>query len=171
MPDYRSQPPLPGLSAADPAASGASQAVLGWREWVALPEFSIAGIKAKIDTGARSSALHTHHYETFERHSQPWVRFLVHPLRRTIRFERECEAPVLEFRTVKDSGGHVETRPFIETTAILGPCRWVVRLSLTNRESMLFRMLLGRSALTGLFVVDPAQSYLLGARPARLRGI
>ncbi|HUF63441.1 MAG TPA: RimK/LysX family protein [Verrucomicrobiales bacterium] len=167
MPKYRSQPPFPGF---DPAAPGGNQPVLGWREWVALPEFSIAGIKAKIDTGARSSALHTHHYELFDRHGQPWVRFVVHPLRRTIRFERECETPVLEFRTVKDSGGHMETRPFIETTAVLGACRWVVRLSLTNRESMLFRMLLGRSALTGLFLVDPAQSYLLGNRPTRSRG-
>ncbi|MCB1079813.1 MAG: ATP-dependent zinc protease [Verrucomicrobiae bacterium] len=137
--------------------------MIGWREWVSLPDLGIAGVKAKIDTGARSSALHTHDYELYETPSgERRVKFHLHPIRRRRWLELECDAPVTATREVKDSGGHVEVRPFITTTVNLGGREWVIDLSLTNRESMRFRMLLGRSALGGQFRIDPSRSYLLG---------
>lgn len=137
--------------------------LIGWREWVALPDLGIAGVKAKIDTGARSSALHTHDYEIYETATgERRVRFHLHPLRTRSWLELECDAPVTGLREVKDSGGHVELRPFLTTTVTLGGIAWLVDLSLTNRESMRFRMLIGRAALRGRFHIDPARSYLLG---------
>lgn len=135
--------------------------VIGWREWVAFPEIGIPGIKAKIDTGARSSALHTHDYEIFEGADGQRVRFNLHPLRGKETM-LSCEAPLLEFREVKDSGGHGERRPFIRARARIGDIEWEIDLSLTNREGMKFRMLLGRSALAGLFTIDPSANYLYG---------
>lgn len=153
--------PTPTLPNPDPAAP---KLVVGWREWLSLPSLGIPAIKAKIDTGARSSALHTHDYELFEREGRPMVRFHLHPLRRST-LEYSCEAEVVDQRGVRDSGGHEEQRPFIATTARLGGFEWTIHLSLTNRESMKFRMLLGRQALAGCFVVDPVRSYLLGRKP------
>ncbi len=141
--------------------------VIGWREWVSLPGLGIPGVKAKVDTGARTSALHTHDYEEFGRDGLRWVRFHLHPLRNRDDVELECEAPVTGFREVKDSGGHAERRPFILATACLGPLSWDFEMSLTNRESMRFRMLLGRTALAGRFLVDTRASYLMGRGPAR----
>lgn len=140
---------------------------IGWREWLALPDLGVPGIKAKIDTGARSSSLHTHDYEEFQRDGVDWVRFHLHPLRRRKTILLTCEAPVLAHKEVKDSGGHTELRPFIQSTARIGHVEWKVNLSLTNREGMKFRMLLGREALAGKFVVNPSASYLLGKSLAR----
>ena len=136
--------------------------IVGWREWLSLPELRIPGIKAKVDTGARSSALHTHDFELFERDGGEWVSFHLHPLPRTNRVLLSCEAPVLGFREVKDSGGHLENRPFIHTKARIGAHEWEIDISLTNREGMKFRMLLGREALAGGFLVNPSTSYLIG---------
>ncbi|MEZ5300156.1 MAG: RimK/LysX family protein [Verrucomicrobiales bacterium] len=136
--------------------------VIGWREWLALPDLGILGIKAKVDTGARTSALHTHDYRVFQREGEDWVRFHLHPLRRRQKLELECEARVIDYREVKDSGGHIERRPFIRARATIGGFSWEIDLSLTNREGMKFRMLLGRVAVAGLFIVDPACSYLMG---------
>ena len=141
--------------------------VIGWREWLALPDLGIPGIKAKIDTGARTSALHTHDYEIFRRDGDDWVRFHLHPLRHSEEIELECAARILDRREVKDSGGHPEIRPFIGTTARLGNFEWPVQLSLTNRESMKFRMLLGRQALAGYFLVDSNTSSLMGRSRSR----
>ncbi len=136
--------------------------IVGWREWLALPEFGVPAIKAKVDTGARSSALHTHDYEVFGRNSSDWVRFDLRPLRSSDEILVRCEAEVTDFREVRDSGGHPETRPFVRTNVRLGELEWPIELSLTNRESMEFRMLLGRTALRDRFLVDSAASYLLG---------
>ena len=136
--------------------------MIGWREWLALPELGIPSIKAKIDTGARSSCLHTHHYEIFPKAGASWVRFQLHPLVGRNDLEFTCEAPVLEFRDVKDSGGHLESRPFIRTKAKLGDHQWDIDLSLSNREGMRFRMLLGREAVAGDFIIDPSVSYQQG---------
>ncbi len=136
--------------------------LVGWREWLALPDLGIPGIKAKVDTGARTSALHTHDYEMFRRGGKEWVRFHLHPLRHNEEVQISCEAEVTDVREVRDSGGHAETRPFIETTARIGKFEWPLALSLTNRESMKFRMLLGRRALAGYFLVDSFGSYLMG---------
>jgi hypothetical protein len=137
--------------------------VVGWREWVALPELGVAAIKAKVDTGARTSALHAFSVEPFMKDQQQWVRFGMHPEQGNTEKEVWCEAKVLEQRSVTDSGGHSEQRFVIETTATLGDTSWKIEATLTNRDSMIFRMLLGRTALSaGNIVVNPAQSFLAG---------
>lgn len=136
--------------------------MVGWREWLEFPDLGIPGIKAKVDTGARTSALHTHDFEIFEKDGNEWVKFHLHPLTHRGDLEMECVSQVIDYREVKDSGGHVERRPFIRTKALLGGFSWFIQLSLTNRENMKFRMLLGRHALRGRFLVDPRSSYLMG---------
>ncbi|MGK0184958.1 MAG: hypothetical protein ACI9R3_000732 [Verrucomicrobiales bacterium] len=135
--------------------------LLGWREWLQLPDLEIPGIKVKVDTGARSSALHTAEFEIYKTSTdEQRVRFAIHPIRSSSTV-RECDAAVTGIREVKDSGGHIEARPFIRTTATIGVFSWPIDISLTNREGMRFRMLLGRAALKGYFVVDPDFSYLM----------
>jgi hypothetical protein len=143
--------------------------VVGWREWVALPALGIAAIKPKIDTGARSSSLHAFNVETFEHGGETWVRFDVHPIQREDKTVVRTEARVLEFRHIRSSSGHQTLRPVIRTDLVLGGRRWVVELTLAARDEMGFRMLLGREAMRGRFVVDPARSFLLSKAPARRR--
>jgi len=139
-----------------------ARVMLGWREWVALPELGIDHIKAKVDTGARSSALHTFRLQTFEENGIARVRFAIHPLQGNTGLERECVADLVDERNVTDSGGHTELRPVISTTVRLGSLCKNIEITLANRETMKFRMLLGRTAMYGSVVVDPAASYLLG---------
>lgn len=142
--------------------------ILGWREWVALPELGIDHVKAKIDTGARTSALHAFFVDPFKRRGRPWVRFGVHPWQGRRDIAVEVEAAVLDRRMVSDSGGHRELRYVIATDIVLGPERWRIELTLTNRDTMKFRMLLGRMALRGRFLVDPRLSYRIGKPPTEL---
>jgi len=139
-----------------------SKVMLGWREWVALPELGINHIKAKVDTGARSSALHTFKLQTFEENGIARVRFSIHPLQGNAGIGQDCIATLVDERNVTDSGGHTELRPVISTIVQLGDLRKQIEITLTNRENMKFRMLLGRTAMCGSVVVDPAASYLLG---------
>ncbi|MGD8317956.1 MAG: RimK/LysX family protein [Myxococcales bacterium] len=133
---------------------------IGWREWVALPELDISRIKAKVDTGARSSSLHAYDIEVFSRGRRDYVRFVVHPVQRETRTTLHCVAELHEHRHVKSSSGHREYRPIIRTLVELDGKRWPIDLTLTTRDSMGFRMLLGREAIRGRFLVNPGRSYL-----------
>ncbi|HEV7490751.1 MAG TPA: RimK/LysX family protein [Rhodanobacteraceae bacterium] len=132
--------------------------ILGWREWLALPTFGIGAIKAKLDTGARTSSLCVVSAETFDRDGRLHVRFLVRPRRRSARVIA-CEAPVVDRRAVTDSGGHISERWFVRTEIMLGSRRFETDINLTDRRAMLFPLLLGRSALDGRFRIDPGLSY------------
>lgn len=135
---------------------------IGWREWVTFPELGIPAIKAKVDTGARTSALHTYFIEPFTKDGKEWVKFGVHPLRKRTSVELICEAPVLDKRIVTDSGGHSELRFVIKTVLQLGEENWPVEVTLASRENMLFRCLLGRTALINRFSIDPSRSFVFG---------
>lgn len=140
-----------------------NKTTIGWREWLALPTLNIPAIKAKIDTGARTSALHAFFVEPFNKDDQQMVRFGVHPLQKRLDVEVICEAPVKDFREISDSGGHREMRYVIETEILLGDLTKRIEMTLTNRDNMKFRMLLGRTAMAGLQVI-PDKSYLTGRK-------
>ena len=120
---------------------------VGWREWVALPDLRVDAIKAKIDTGARTSALHAYSIEPFRRGGAVWLRFGLQPMQRTPSLKVMCEARAVDQRTVRNSGGGVEKRYIITTLLRLGEESWPIELALANRDQMGFRMLLGRTAL------------------------
>lgn len=142
---------------------------VGWREWVRLTDLGVEAIKAKIDTGARTSVLHAFAVEPFRRDSEVWVRFEVHPLQRSSAVRIACEVPIVGERAVRNSGGQVERRYIIETRLMIGTSAWPIELALANRDQMGFRMLLGRTALERRALVEPGRSYLAGQRPARSR--
>ncbi|MEB3827144.1 ATP-dependent zinc protease family protein [Phormidium sp. CCY1219] len=133
---------------------------IGWREWISLPELGIEKIKAKIDTGARSSAIHAFDIETFSHSGKSMVRFKVHPYQRDTLKTVTAVAQLLDRREVRNSGGHAELRLAILTPVELDGNRWPIELTLTNRDVMGFRMLLGRQAVRRRFLVDPGHSFL-----------
>lgn len=140
--------------------------IIGWREWVKLPDFEVARIKAKVDSGARSSSIHTTEMEIFEKDGREWVRFIILPHQKNDDKTYEAEAAVLEMRNVKSSNGEVTLRPVIVANLqILGQV-FPIEMTLANRYDMGFRMLLGREAFRGRFLVDAGRSYL-GGRPKR----
>jgi len=136
----------------------------GWREWVGLPDIGIRQIKAKVDTGARTSALHAFELRPYTEDGRNRIEFRIHPVQKDSDTVITCNADVLDTRTVTDSGGHKEDRYVIETTFRIGKHTWPIEITLTSRDDMMFRMLLGRTAIKHRAQVDPARSYLVGKK-------
>lgn len=144
--------------------------IVGWREWIALPHLGLPAIKAKVDTGAKTSSLHAFDIETFREGELERVRFSVHPLQENERLVVRAVADVVDERTIVSSNGQEETRIVIRTDLQLGDGKWPIELTLTDRRSMRLRMLLGREALESRILVDVSSSYFHGQphRPKRL---
>ncbi len=140
--------------------------VIGWREWISLPDLGVKSIKVKVDTGARSSSLHAIRQRVFERDGEKWVRFLINPLQDTTDNKAKAEAKIIDFRSVRSSSGVAERRPVIETRIKLLNRVWPIELTLSNRDAMGFRMLLGRQAFRKKFYVDAGRSYY-GSKPKK----
>ena len=139
----------------------------GWREWVSLPSIGVGAIKAKLDTGARTSALHAFNIETYWSDGELWARFFVHPYQENDAKEIAGDARIEDIRTVSNPGGRRQRRLVIRTDIRLGDETWPIDLSLTDRDEMGFRLLIGRTAMHGNLIVDPDRSYLLGKRKSK----
>ena len=137
---------------------------VGWREWISLPELKIPKIKAKVDTGAKTSCLHAFEISTYQENNVEKLRFLIHPVQKRNDIVTECHANLLDKRMVTDSGGHKEMRYVISTPLVIGNNQWDVEVTLTNRDTMMFRMLLGRTTMKNRMIVNPAKSYLVGKK-------
>jgi len=146
--------------------TSAQLAVAGWREWIGLPDLDVSWVKAKLDTGARSSAIHAWDIERFDRDGAEWVRFQLHPWQMSDLDAVDVELPVVDRRTVRSSTGHEEERLVVRTKIRVLDLDLSADLTLTNRDEMGFRMLVGREALRGAVLVDPGRSYI-GPRPSR----
>ncbi|QDH69242.1 ATP-dependent zinc protease family protein [Marilutibacter alkalisoli] len=138
-----------------------STIVLGWREWVALPALGLDAVRAKVDSGARSSALHVDRQWRFVERGAPWVGFALTP-GDAAGHSIEAAAPVFDEREVTDSGGHATRRVFLRTPMRLAGVEREIEINLSDRRGMLFPMLLGRTAIAGTFTIDPARSFLHG---------
>ncbi|TXH69289.1 MAG: ATP-dependent zinc protease [Thiothrix sp.] len=138
---------------------------IGWREWVSLPDLGIPAIKAKIDTGAKTSTLHAQQIEVFQYNNRDFLRFNLQPIRRYPQLILNCQAPIFDQRFITDSGGHRELRYVIQALISIADRTWPIEITLTNRTSMQFRMLLGRSALQqGGLHIHPQNSYVCGKK-------
>lgn len=137
--------------------------IIGWEEWCCLPGLSLPAIKAKVDTGAKTSCIHAVNIENFVDEGQKYVRFSIHPMQNSKRIVKTCTAPVVDYRYVTNSGGKKEKRYVIKSDIVMDGKKWPIEITLTKRDSMSFRMLLGREALRkGNLMVNPAKSCLLG---------
>lgn len=143
--------------------------LIGWREWIGLPDLSVRRIKAKIDTGAKTSALHAFDIHQYLRQGKRFVRFKIHPFQRSSKGETEAHARLIEERMVRSSLGEPSLRPVILTDVLLDNQRWPIELTLVNRDVMGFRMLVGRQAIRHRFVVDPGNSYLASSKKKKGR--
>ncbi len=142
--------------------------ILGWEEWAGLPDLGLPSLKAKVDTGAKTSALHARSIKTFERNGATFVNFSVQPVRRHPGIEVSCTAQVVDERAVTSSNGETEVRYVISTSLEIGVRRWPIELTLTNREGMNYRMLIGRQALLPGTLVDPLHSFHQARRSHRV---
>lgn len=132
--------------------------LIGWREWCSLPHLGIPAIKAKIDTGARTSAIHAYNITRSKKQGKDCVKFFLHPLQANDKVIIECSAFLLDMRDVMSSNGHIEHRYVIHTALQLGPYEWEIELTLSNRDPLRYRLLLGREALKNRVIIDPAHS-------------
>lgn len=155
------KPKSSSIVAAEAPRAVRPKKIISWREWVRLPDLDVGRIKAKIDTGARTSALHAYKITPFTKDGAAYVRFIVHPLQRSNTPEITCVALVIDHRGVTDSGGRREQRYVIRTMLKLGKSAWPIELTLTNRDQMGFRMLIGRQALRRRYLVDPGRSFIV----------
>ncbi|HMM97157.1 RimK/LysX family protein [Phycicoccus sp.] len=146
-----------------------SYTLAGWREWVSLPALGVPWVKAKLDTGARSSAVHAFDLEDLERDGRRWARFSIHPWQRSSADAVQCECPVLDVRGVRSSSGHAEERLVVAMDLVLMGREVAAEVTLARRDEMGFRMLVGREALRQGFAVDPGRSYLGGRPPLAMR--
>ncbi|MRX44048.1 hypothetical protein GJR97_09950 [Agromyces sp. Q22] len=146
-----------------------SNTIAGWREWVRLPQADVAWLKAKLDTGARSSALHAFDVEEFERDGADWVRFGIHPWQDTDADAATVELPVHDRRVVRSSTGHTQERLVVLMEVVLHDRPVTAEVTLTNRDEMGFRMLIGREALRNGFLVDAGRSFVGGRAPRDIR--
>ena len=145
------------------------QTVAGWKEWVSLPDLGVDWIKAKLDTGARSSSLHAYNIEVFERDGQPWTRFEIHPWQRSDNDAVPIELPLVDRRIIRSSTGHEEERLVVATTIrVAGHDVWS-ELTLANRDAMGLRMLIGRMTLRDRVLVNSVKPYLHGRPPRHVR--
>ncbi|XLS27680.1 30S ribosomal protein S6--L-glutamate ligase [Flavobacteriaceae bacterium M23B6Z8] len=140
-----------------------NKTIVGSEEWISLPDFSIPAIKVRVDSGAKTSALHAVNIQPFQRNNEPWVTFDVFPLQYDGKKVKHCEARVIDQRIIKSSTGNREKRFVINTEMKIGQSSWKIELTLTNRDSMGYRMLLGREAMAGRMIVDPSAGFLLGS--------
>ena len=144
--------------------------IVGSEEWCSLPELKVPAIKVRVDSGAKTSALHAENIVAFEKNGEKWVRFIVHPLQRNVKSIIACEAKIIDKRIVKSSTGTRESRYVINTEISLGDLSWTIELTLTNRDSMGYRMLLGREAMAGKIIVDPDEHFNFGiVTPEKLK--
>lgn len=136
--------------------------LIGWQEWCVLPQLSIPAIKAKIDTGAKTSAIHAFNIKLFYSHGIPHVHFNVHPLQGNNLLTITCSARVIDQRLVMSSNGHKELRYVIKTPILLGHRMWEIEITLSNRDPLSFRMLLGRGALKSKIIISPHRTLYQG---------
>lgn len=144
--------------------------IVGSEEWCSLPELKVPAIKIRVDSGAKTSALHADQIVPFEKDGEKWIKFIVHPIQRNTKGAIQCEAKVIDKRIVKSSSGTRESRYVINTDISLGDQTWTIELTLTNRDSMGYRMLLGREAMAGRLIVDPDEHFKFGiVTPEKLK--
>jgi len=141
---------------------GNNKIVVGSEEWCALPQLNIPAIKVRVDSGAKTSALHAVNIIPFKKDGDPWVRYEVHPIQNEGKTTIYCESPVMDKRKVKSSSGYGEIRYVIKTVLAIAKSSWEIEITLTNRDSMGYRMLLGRQAMAGKMMVDPEAAFQLG---------
>ncbi len=138
--------------------------IVGSQEWCSFPALNIPAIKARVDSGAKTSSLHAFNIQPFKRNSEPWVSFEVHPIQNDRKTSVRCESPIVDRRHVRSSSGSSEKRFVILSTVVIGGHAWEIEVTLNNRDSMGYRMLLGREAMKGRMLVDPASSFCLGEK-------
>jgi len=143
--------------------------IVGWREWAQLPEFGVELIKVKIDTGAKTSAIHAFDISPFTYMGNDWVQFDIHPIQDNDLIIHTCACPLVDYRWITSSTGHRQRRFVIQTSLRIGGFSSRIEISLANRDEMGFRMLIGRNALKGDLLVDPNHSFLLSHKMSLIK--